>query len=91
MAKKLPKKWFPNSYIVSLRERKVDKWAEHFKEHRPYFDTWQDAHQWMVSNGEARIDEAKKNLERAKKELKSAERYLEKTQAMQEPTMEESQ
>lgn len=85
MANKLPRKWFPSPYIVSLRERKVDRWAERSKEHQPYFETWRDAHQWMIQNGMTRIDEAKRNLERAKKALASAERYLNKVKAMQEP------
>jgi len=69
-----PKKWF-TSPIAKISCRKVDKWAERMRQHRPYFDTWEEAHQWMLVK-------AKQDLEAAKKRFASAERHLKKVQQM---------
>lgn len=78
MAKKLPMKWFPG-YTAQIRLRKVDKWAEHFAKHgSPYFDTWEEAHLYMV-------EKAKKDLDQCKRNFDSAKRHLSKVEALKKP------
>lgn len=78
MSKPNPKKWF-SSHIAKISFRKVDKWAENFKKYRPYFDTWEEAHQFM-------LERAKIDLAIAMKAAASAERHLKKVQAMKPPS-----
>jgi hypothetical protein len=80
MAKALPKKWFAG-FKASISLRKVDKWAEHRKSFRPYFDTWEEAHLHMLCAAEKRLD-------KAKREAKSAERHLEKVRSLKTPNAE---
>ena len=65
--------------IAKIYYRKVDKWAEmHARngiEH--YFDTWKEAHDFMIAD-------AKKNIEHLERDLKSEKRHLEKVLKMEE-------
>ena len=85
MSKKLPLKWFPDEFTARpIRLQKVDKWAEYHAKSglRPYFDTWEEAYEWM-------LNKATKNLARAKKELSSAERFLNKVRVFTKPDNEQ--
>jgi hypothetical protein len=77
--KKLPLKWFPQC-TAQIRLRKVDKWAEQFARNgiSPYFDTWEEAHDYMMQK--AITAEA-----RAIKEVASAKRHLARVQALKKP------
>ena len=77
MAKALPKKWFAG-FTASISLRKVDKWAEHNKAFRPYFNTWEEAHLHMLGKAEKRLDSAKR-------EAKSAELHLAKIRDLKTP------
>jgi len=76
MAKANPKKWFPG-YIAKIYFRKVDAWAKRRKQYQPYFDTWEEAHNYM-------LEKAKEDLAKSKKALASAERHLKKVQSMKQ-------
>jgi biotin-(acetyl-CoA carboxylase) ligase len=80
--KKLPMKWFPQC-IAQIRFRKVDKWAEQFARNgiTPYFDTWEEAHAYMLQK--AITAETK-----ATKALASAKRHLERVKALKKPKQE---
>ena len=75
--KKLPMAYFPGCVAI-IYYRKVDKWAKAWEKHHPFFETWQEAHSYM-------LEEAKKKKAFAEKELASAIRHLKKVEAMQEP------
>lgn len=79
MAKALPKKYFPG-WNAKIYLSKVDRWAEmHAKNGvRPYFDTWKEAHDYMV-------DRATRKVVRLEKELAAEKRHLAKVQGMTEP------
>jgi len=77
--KKLPMKWFPGC-TAQIRLRKVDKWAEiHAKWGlHPYFDTWEEAHAYMM-------DDAIKKVQRLEKDLASGKRHLERVKLLKKP------
>lgn len=79
MAAKLPKAYFPGC-IAAIYYRKVDKWAErHAKTGiQPYFNTWKEAHTYM-------LETTTKKIKRLEKDLASQRRHLAKVQAMNEP------
>jgi hypothetical protein len=79
MANANPKAWF-TSQIAVITYRSVDKWAESWRAHRPYFPTWKEAHDWMLAKAADR-------LKRAQAELKSATAHHAKVQAMEEPKL----
>ena len=66
--------WFPNGYIATMSFRKPDRYDAAFK--RVCFDTWQEAHAYM-------LERAKLRLKRADAELRSAMRHAGKVAAMQ--------
>lgn len=68
------KKFFPQC-VAQINMRAVNRSDEVWKEHRPFFDTWEAAHDFMLSR-------AYKQLERARRELAFAQRHAEKVQAM---------
>lgn len=78
MTKALPKAYFPGS-VAKISYRKVDKWAVAWKAHWPYFDTWEEAHAYM-------LDKATKHANRAKKEAAAAERHLKRVMEMEKPS-----
>lgn len=75
--KKAERKYFP-SYTAAISYRKVDKYAEQWKEHRPFFDTWKEAHDYMV-------EKAMKTIEKLSRQLASEVRHLAKVQKMVNP------
>ena len=79
MPAKLQKKWFPSTWVAVIKLRKVDRWAEAFKAQSPYFDSWEEAHDYQMRCAITR-------LERARKELKSAERHAAKVAQLQPNT-----
>ena len=79
MPAKLPQKWFPSDWSATIKLKKVDRWAESFKAHTPYFDSWEEAHAWQMQRAVTRLD-------RARKELKSAERHAAKVAQLQPNT-----
>lgn len=78
MAKANPKAWFPNGYMARMSYKSVGKHERAWSNTRPYFDTWAEAHGWMLAVAE-------KRLKRAQADLKSATRYHAKVKAMSEP------
>jgi hypothetical protein len=79
MAKANPKAWFPNPYDARpISYRSVDKWARYNEQFKPFFDTWKEAHAWMMAK-------ADKRLKKAQSELKSATAHHAKVKAMTEP------
>lgn len=83
MTKKLPFAFFPAYAMAFIRHKKVDAWAarsaKNFPQIHPYFDTWQEAHDYLSSKAQKRLDDARR-------ELKSAERHFAKVKAMVPPT-----
>jgi hypothetical protein len=79
MAKAAERKWVPDKYQAKLRLRKLDRFSEFHRNICPFFDTWQEAHDFQK-------DYAAKRVEQAKRELKSAERYAAKVLALQPNT-----
>ena len=78
MAKKLPLAYFPG-YIAAIYKRKVDKWAQYrAKTGTPYFETWIEAHGYMLNR-------ARTAVARLEKDLASAKRHLAKVEKMEEP------
>lgn len=74
MAKANPKAYFPG-HIASISYKKVDAWARRQEKYQPYFDTWAEAHQYMVTRAE-------ENLKRRESEFSSAKRHLAKVRIM---------
>lgn len=79
MAAKLPAAWFPNPYMGTIRRLKVDRFAPVHPSLYPYFDTWAEAHEWLV-------DKAKKDLEKSSRELESNRKRLMRALEMTDPT-----
>lgn len=79
MAKKLPLKYFPG-LNAAIKLKKVDMWAEMWARQgtQPYFDTWKEAHSYM-------LEKAIKKQAQLEKELASAKRHLAKVRVMLEP------
>lgn len=77
MAKTNPKAWFTSS-IAKIAYRTVDRWARNMSQFRPYFQTWKEAHEWMLAKSAERV-------KKAKAELKSAIAHHEKVAALKEP------
>jgi hypothetical protein len=80
MAKANPKAWFV-SCIAKIYYRPVDKWAVQRRAYEPYFDTWQEAHNWMIKRAVGKIAQYEKSLQ-------SLRRHLAKLQSMKDPTSE---
>lgn len=78
MARANPKAWF-TSPIAKITYRPVDKYARYQERWRPFFDTWSEAHKWMMAR-------ATERLTKAQAEMKSATAHLNKIKAMTEPT-----
>jgi hypothetical protein len=78
MAKANPKAYFPGC-IAQINYRKVDKTALMWQKHRPFFDTWREAHDHMKA-------EAERDLKKAQAQLNSAINHHLKVLAMKEPT-----
>src|SRR5262249_16866154 len=76
MAKALPRAYFAG-YMAHIHYRKVDRFAESRKAFVPYFDTWAEAHAYM-------LNKAKNDLKKAQRDLASATRHLAKVSAMVE-------
>lgn len=66
--------YFPQC-IAKISCKKVGDWAERQKATWPFFDTWEDAHAFMV-------ERARKNLKKAERELASSKRHLASVLAM---------
>lgn len=79
MAAKLPRKWIAGP-LAQIKLRPVDKWVEyqHRSGFRPYFDTWVEAHAWLV-------EKANRDLAMAKRTHEAAVRHQQRVQAMQPP------
>jgi len=77
MARANPKAWF-TSPIAKITYKSVDAHARYQERWRPFFETWAEAHAWM-------LEKAKAKLVEADREAKRARRFLEKVQAMKEP------
>lgn len=70
MAKANPKAYFPG-YIARIYYRKVDRYAANQAKWKPFFPTWEEAHQLMLMRSAGR-------LKKAKAELKSAAAFDER-------------
>jgi hypothetical protein len=83
MGRKLPLKWFP-AYTAQIYLKKVDKWAETWAKNgvHPYFDTWEEARDFMIERAVGKI-------KRLKRELASEERHLAKVLTLIRPEDEE--
>jgi hypothetical protein len=64
MARANPKAYFPGP-IARISYRKVDKTAQMWRKHRPYFDTWKEAHDHMLADAEGDLKKAQTQLNRA--------------------------
>lgn len=73
-----PKKWFPDGYMAVLKFRQPRMWDDYEPSPYPRFDTWAEAHQFMMKR-------AAQKIENAKSDLAAAERHLKKVRAMQPP------
>lgn len=64
MARANPKAYFPG-HTGRISYRKVDKTAQMWRKHRPYFDTWTEAHDFMLADAENELKKAQAQLNRA--------------------------
>lgn len=78
MAAPKPKAWFPSDWMAQIRHRKVEDADLTWAFLRPFFDTWREAHQHMLSRSDKRLD-------KARRELKAAESYAAKVKKLQPP------
>jgi hypothetical protein len=78
MPKANTKAWF-TSPIAHITFKKVDAWAEYNRKFRPFFPTWKEAHDWMLTK-------ATERLKQAERELKRAQRSIQKIKEMKEPS-----
>ncbi|GIK44745.1 MAG: hypothetical protein K8L99_32810 [Anaerolineae bacterium] len=69
-----PMAYFPQG-IAKISYKKVDAWAERQKTTWPFFETWEEAHAFMV-------ERAKKDIKKAERELASSKRHLASVLAM---------
>lgn len=76
MAKKLEMKWFPSNYGKAIKLKKVDKWAKMQAEFCPYFDTWEEAHAWLVKRATERMASAVRELPKAYQHLEDVRRMI---------------
>jgi hypothetical protein len=74
MKQPLPKKYFPGCIAV-IYYRKEDGYAVQMRKHFPYFDTWKEAHEYM-------LDKAEKKVNQMERDLASAKRHLARVQSM---------
>lgn len=83
MGTRLPLAWFPNRYMATIRRRKVDRHAMSYAARgiQPYFDTWDEAHRWL-------IDKVGKDLEKASKEVESQRKRFMRVVALTAPSAE---
>lgn len=72
-----PMAYFPQG-IAKISYKKVDAWAERQKTTWPFFETWEEAHAFMV-------ERARKDLKKAERELASSKRHLAGVLAMSPP------
>ncbi|WP_371767526.1 hypothetical protein [Massilia sp.] len=72
-----PKAYFPGP-LAKISYRKVDKTAQMWRKHRPYFDTWREAHDHMLA-------ESEKDLKQAQAKLNHAINHHLKVIALKEP------
>lgn len=72
-----PKAYFPGP-LAKISYRKVDKAAQMWRKHWPYFDTWSEAYAHLLA-------EAEKELRQAQAKLNSAINHHLKVVAMKEP------
>ncbi|MBS0200480.1 MAG: hypothetical protein JSR70_08525 [Proteobacteria bacterium] len=78
MEEKLEMKWFPSDHGRSIKLKKVDKWAKMHADFCPYFDTWEEAHAWLVKRATDRMASAVR-------EIPKAHQHLEVVRAMTPP------
>lgn len=77
MPKANPKAYFPGC-IAQISYKKVGKLDQSWRQHRPYFDTWSEAHDFMLTRSE-------QDLKKAQAQLNSAISHHLKVTAMEEP------
>ena len=81
MPKKLPVKYFPDGYIARITRKKltasVEREAKRWS--RPYFDTWEEAHEHLTNTA---IERAGKIA----KEYASAFRLFDRVRRMKPPS-----
>ena len=79
--KKSPMKYVAG-YIAKIYYRKYGKWEQYCERNgtEHYFDTWKEAHDFMITD-------TKKKIERAERDLASHKRHLAKVLKMEEPIM----
>jgi hypothetical protein len=70
-----PRAFFPWP-IAKISCKKVGVWEERQRSYRPYFDTWAEAHAYMLA-------QAMLKAQGAERALKSAKRHLANVRAMQ--------
>jgi hypothetical protein len=63
MAKANPKAYFPGC-VGRISYRKVCKTDQMWRKHRPYFDTWKEAHDFMLVAAEEDLKKAQVQLNR---------------------------
>lgn len=76
MPKTADRKWFPDKYQATLRLRKLDRYSHFHSDSSPFFDTWEEAHEFQKQH-------AAKRMANAERDLKSAKRYAAKVMALQ--------
>ena len=80
MAVAYQRKWFVNDYFARITLRKCDRNAEFFKSVTPFFDTWEEAHQYLTNRAQDR-------LKKAKAELPAAERNIKRVAGLKTPNV----
>ncbi len=70
MAKANPKAFFPG-VVATISYKKVDAYAQRQASFKPFFDTWEEAHQFMLDRAMKKLELASRELERHRKRLAS--------------------
>ena len=72
MATKLPMAWFPDRYMATIRMKRVDKWARFYASINPYFDTWDEANNWLRCRLLDELEGTLKDADRCRRKLTKA-------------------
>ncbi len=71
-------KWFVDRWMAQIKFKKTDVNSHAFRSAVPYFDSWAEAHAYLLVCATTR-------LKKAKAELPAAKRSMEKVAGMKEP------
>jgi hypothetical protein len=69
VSKAKPKKYVPSCSLAKIAHRKLSAWEERDPVRHPAFDTWGEAHNYMIQRAETKAKRAMKELAYAQSKL----------------------